>query len=105
MNGLRQTLAAHGLRLPIFLFLFLPLVLAGYFGLPRRWGNAVLLVSSLCFHIWGEGLYAAIVLSSIAFSWLDLMVRRPPSDTARDFEEFTDLWSGLYPRAAAAPMN
>jgi hypothetical protein len=77
MNGLRQTLAAHGLRLPIFLFLFLPLVLAGYFGLPRRWGNAVLLVSSLCFHIWGEGLYAAIVLSSIAFSWPDLIVRRP----------------------------
>jgi alginate O-acetyltransferase complex protein AlgI len=55
---------------PIFLFLFLPLVLAGYFGLPRRWGNAVLLVASLCFYIWGEGPYAAIVLTSIAFNWL-----------------------------------
>ena len=55
---------------PIFLFLFLPLVLAGYFGLPRRWGNAVLLVASLCFYIWGEGTYAAIVLFSIAFNWL-----------------------------------
>src|SRR5450432_1839398 len=55
---------------PIFLFLFLPLVLAGYFGLPRRWGNAVLLAASLCFYIWGEGLYAAIVLASIAFNWL-----------------------------------
>ena len=55
---------------PIFLFLFLPLALAGYFGLPRRWGNAVLLVASLCFYIWGEGPYAAIVLASIAFNWL-----------------------------------
>ena len=55
---------------PIFLFLFLPLVLAGYFGLPRRWGNAVLLLASLCFYVWGEGSYAAIVLSSIAFNWL-----------------------------------
>jgi alginate O-acetyltransferase complex protein AlgI len=55
---------------PIFLFLFLPLVLAGYFGLPRRWGNAVLLAASLCFYVWGEGLYCAIVLSSIAFNWL-----------------------------------
>jgi alginate O-acetyltransferase complex protein AlgI len=55
---------------PIFLFLFLPLVLAGYFGLPRRWGNAVLLVASLCFYIWGEGPYAAVVLASIAFNWL-----------------------------------
>jgi alginate O-acetyltransferase complex protein AlgI len=55
---------------PIFLFLFLPLVLAGYFGLPRRWGNAVLLVASLCFYFWGEGFYAAIVLASIAFNWL-----------------------------------
>jgi D-alanyl-lipoteichoic acid acyltransferase DltB (MBOAT superfamily) len=62
---------------PIFLFLFLPLVLAGYFGLPRRWGNAVLLVASLCFYAWGEGPYAAIVLASIAFNWL---VGRPLGD-------------------------
>ncbi len=55
---------------PIFLFLFLPLVLAGYFGLPRRWANAVLLVASLCFYVWGEGPYGAIAVSSIAFNWL-----------------------------------
>jgi alginate O-acetyltransferase complex protein AlgI len=55
---------------PIFLCLFLPLVLAGYFGLPRRCANVVLLVASLCFYIWGEGRYAAIVLSSTAFNWL-----------------------------------
>jgi alginate O-acetyltransferase complex protein AlgI len=54
---------------PIFLFLFLPLVLAAYFALPQRFGNTVLLVASLCFYVWGEGTYAAIVLLSIAFNW------------------------------------
>jgi alginate O-acetyltransferase complex protein AlgI len=54
---------------PIFLFLFLPVVLAAYFALPQRWGNAVLLLASLCFYVWGEGTYAAIVLFSIAFNW------------------------------------
>ena len=55
---------------PIFLFLFLPVVLAAYFALPQRWGNAVLLLASLCFYVWGEGTYAAIVLFSIAFNWI-----------------------------------
>src|SRR2546425_1448106 len=54
---------------PIFLFLFLPLILATYFLLPRRWGNAALLVASLAFYVWGEGLYATIVITSIAFNW------------------------------------
>jgi alginate O-acetyltransferase complex protein AlgI len=54
---------------PIFLFLFLPLVLAGYFALPRRWGNSVLLVASLVFYVWGEGTMVALVLASIAFNW------------------------------------
>ncbi len=54
---------------PIFLFLFLPLVLAAYFALPQRWGNAALLIASLCFYVWGEGTYIAIVLFSVAFNW------------------------------------
>jgi hypothetical protein len=41
---------------PTFLFLFLPRVLAGYFGLPRRSGNAMLLLlASLCFYVWAKG--------------------------------------------------
>jgi alginate O-acetyltransferase complex protein AlgI len=54
---------------PIFLFLFLPLVLAAYFALPRRWGNGVLLVASLVFYVWGEGTMVALVLASITFNW------------------------------------
>ena len=54
---------------PIFLFLFLPLVLAAYFALPRRCGNTVLLVASLVFYVWGEGTTVALVLASVAFNW------------------------------------
>jgi len=69
---------------PIFLFLFLPLVLAAYFGLPRRWGNTALLVASLCFYFWGEGPYVAIVLCSIAFNWLvGRKLGEAPSASAR----------------------
>jgi alginate O-acetyltransferase complex protein AlgI len=55
---------------PIFLFLFLPLVLAAYFALPRRFGNAILLVASVAFYVWGEGAYVALVLASVGFNWL-----------------------------------
>jgi alginate O-acetyltransferase complex protein AlgI len=54
---------------PIFLFLFLPLVLGAYFALPRRWGNSLLLVASLVFYVWGEGTMVALVLASVAFNW------------------------------------
>ncbi|MEO8738174.1 MAG: MBOAT family protein [Casimicrobiaceae bacterium] len=55
---------------PIFLFLFLPLVLAAYFALPRRFGNAALLVASLVFYSWGEGAMVVLVLGSVAFNWV-----------------------------------
>ena len=55
---------------PLFLFVFLPLVLAAYFLLPRRAGNWVLLAASAAFYLWGEGLFIALVLASIAFNWL-----------------------------------
>ncbi len=54
---------------PVFLFLFLPLVLAAYFALPRRRGNGVLLAGSLAFYVWGEGTTVALVLASVAFNW------------------------------------
>jgi alginate O-acetyltransferase complex protein AlgI len=54
---------------PIFLFLFLPLTLAAYFGLPPRFRNGVLLAASLLFYAWGEAPYLALVLGSIAFNY------------------------------------
>jgi alginate O-acetyltransferase complex protein AlgI len=50
---------------PLFLFLFLPLVLAAYRIAPWRARNAVLLVASLLFYAWGETEYVAVMLVSI----------------------------------------
>jgi alginate O-acetyltransferase complex protein AlgI len=55
---------------PLFFFLFLPLTLAAYFGLPRRFRNGVLLVASLVFYAWGEARYVPLILGSVAFNWL-----------------------------------
>ena len=56
---------------PIFLFLFLPLVLLLAFVTRRRlvWQNRVLLAGSLVFYAWGEGLYLAVILGSIVVNY------------------------------------
>jgi alginate O-acetyltransferase complex protein AlgI len=54
---------------PIFLFLFLPLVLAAYFAVPRAWRNAVLLIASLAFYAWGEAPYLVLVVGSALFNY------------------------------------
>jgi len=51
---------------PTFLFLFLPLVLALHFALPRRWRNGLLFAASLLFYAWGEQEVALVMLASIA---------------------------------------
>ena len=55
-----------------FLFLFLPLVLAGYYVLPFRWNlkNYWLLVASLAFYAWGEPKFVFAMLASIAFNYM-----------------------------------
>ena len=54
---------------PLFLFLFLPLTLAAYALAPRRARNAVLLVASVLFYLWGEGLYIVLVAASVLANW------------------------------------
>lgn len=52
---------------PVFLFLFLPAILAGYFLLPTTAArNLLLLAGSLFFYAWGEVHYVLILLISIA---------------------------------------
>jgi alginate O-acetyltransferase complex protein AlgI len=55
---------------PIFLFLFLPVTLAVYFALPRRWRNPWLLGASLVFYGWGEPKFVAVMLASIVANFL-----------------------------------
>jgi alginate O-acetyltransferase complex protein AlgI len=55
---------------PIFIFLFLPLVLTAHLLLPWRLKNGLLLVASLVFYAWGEGFYLWIMLFSITANYL-----------------------------------
>tara|TARA_R110002072_G_scaffold68753_5_gene167057 strand:+ start:456 stop:1889 length:1434 start_codon:yes stop_codon:yes gene_type:complete len=54
---------------PLFLFLFLPIVLTLNYLLPVRFRNAVLLVASLFFYAWGEPLYVMLMLASISANY------------------------------------
>lgn len=53
---------------PIFVFLFLPVVLGLYFVLPKTWRNPLLLVGSLGFYAWGESKFIAVLIFSILFN-------------------------------------
>jgi alginate O-acetyltransferase complex protein AlgI len=55
---------------PIFLFWFLPLVLAGYFLAPQRLRNGLLLAGSLFFYAWGERKWVVVLLASIGLNYL-----------------------------------
>ena len=69
-----------------FLFLFLPVVLVGYFILPRRMRNVWLLAASLAFYAWGEPTFVFAMLASIAFNYavaLGVSACRSRSPSAR----------------------
>ncbi len=57
----------------IFLFLFLPIVLALYYFPPfknRTYRNVLLFLASLGFYAWGEPVFVLIMLVSIVITWL-----------------------------------
>jgi alginate O-acetyltransferase complex protein AlgI len=53
-----------------FLFLFLPVVLAVYFVLPRRFRNLALIAAGFVFYAWGAGDFVFVVLASTLADWL-----------------------------------
>ena len=53
----------------VFIFVFLPIVLAAYYFLPRKLRNLVLLVFSLVFYAWGGVSYALILVASILVNY------------------------------------
>ncbi len=62
---------------PIFLFLFLPLTLAGHFLLGKQYRNIYLLLMSLFFYAWGEPCYVGVMLLSILFNYgIGLLLHR-----------------------------
>lgn len=54
----------------LFLFIFLPAVLAAYFLVPKSWKNVVLLIFSLVFYAWGEPVYIILMLFSATFNYV-----------------------------------
>lgn len=55
---------------PVFLFLFLPLVITLYYLTPRTLKNSMLLLASLFFYAWGEGFFVGVMLVSIAANYV-----------------------------------
>ncbi len=53
----------------LFLFVFLPIVLAAYYIIPRKFRNAFLLFANLVFYGWGEPVFILIMLISIAVNY------------------------------------
>ncbi len=54
----------------LFLFRFLPIVLASYYILPKRLRNAALFAASLFFYAWGEPVYVVLMLFSTVTDYL-----------------------------------
>ena len=54
----------------VFLFIFLPIVLAIYYISPRKLKNIILLLASLIFYAWGEPTYVFLMLLSIAINYV-----------------------------------
>lgn len=52
-----------------FLFVYLPVALAGYFLLPRKARLLFLFLISLLFYGWGEPVYVFLMVFSIAMNW------------------------------------
>ncbi|MBW4828946.1 MAG: MBOAT family protein [Clostridiaceae bacterium] len=55
----------------IFIFVFLPLVLAVYYISPRKIRNLVFFIASLIFYAWGEPIYISIMLFSTVFDYFN----------------------------------
>ncbi len=61
----------------LFLTLFLPLTLFGYYALPGRGRNLLLLIVSLLFYAWGEPIHIILMLITTIYIWgLGIAVER-----------------------------
>lgn len=54
----------------VFLFVFLPIILLGYYAIKDEYRNYFLLLASLFFYAWGEPFYVLVMLVSIIFNYI-----------------------------------
>lgn len=68
---------------PVFLFYFLPFFLICYLLLPQK--NFVLLIFSLFFYAWGEGLFVLLMIASGLgnFYAAKLISQKPPEEARK----------------------
>lgn len=76
---------------PVFLFLFLPIVLGVYALAGPVWRNGFLLLASLTFYAWGEELGILILLGSIALNYAVGLAMETRAGQAR----LIWLWVGI----------
>jgi alginate O-acetyltransferase complex protein AlgI len=55
----------------LFMFIYLPVVLAIYYLAPVKWRNFVLFVANLVFYGWGEPVYILLMLFSITVNYVN----------------------------------
>jgi alginate O-acetyltransferase complex protein AlgI len=71
---------------PIFIFLFLPALLAVNFILPRSWRNSFLLMASLLFYTSVGGKHVLVLLASVLINYLaGLAINRAPDMKRKGF--------------------
>ena len=79
--GVRRRLGNLGFSSSVFLFYFLPLFLICYFALSFK--NLALLVFSLFFYAWGEGLCVLLMIASGIGNWASPAGSRTIPDPGR----------------------
>ena len=83
-----------------FLFVFLPVVLIGYYIMPSKGKNIWLLLASLFFYFYGEPKYLVIMLAVISISYVFGLITEKVSGIARKillgFSVFSSLSALIY---------
>ena len=68
---------------PMFLWVFLPVLLLAYWALPATWRGGVISVASLLFYTWGGGPFVALLLGCIVVNFVvGLAVAAPQRSVA-----------------------
>ncbi len=86
---------------PVFLFGFLPLILAVYFISPKPLRNVLLMLASFSFYAWGEPSLIVLMLLSTAFNygfgiWVEAKADRPASKSIPAFAVALNLLFLVY---------
>lgn len=67
-----------------FLYYFLPIVLIAYFVVPKKYKNLVLLIFSLVFYFYGEGIYTLIlILSCVINYFVGILIDKSKKNSSR----------------------